>query len=194
MSTQHDHLPAPHDGPSAVPASGSNKPVRRRSAKAPLGAALLQDELSVARRIKAQQRTKVARYVDSRLDAMECDEVYTVPMLYVAVTGSLAPAHLLKIVEHWSEQAYADTGSGWVRRSVQDWVNHSGLAEPDWVAARDALRERGLIEERRRYDFGSEEIITEICFAPSVFASEVAKVREAIRDDAWGLVRQGQDL
>ena len=121
-------------------------------------------------------------------------DLYTVPMLYVALTGSLAPAHLLKIVERWSEQAYADTGSGWVRRNIQDWVNFSGLPETDWVAARDALREQGLIEERRRFDLVTNEIITEISFVPSVFAREVAKMRDAIRDDAWGLVRQGQAL
>ena len=190
MSMQHDHLPAPTEGPSAVATPQAAKPAKRRRAVAPQ----LHDELGMARRIKTQQRTAVARYVDSRLDAMECDEVYTVPMLYVAVTGSLAPAHLLRLVEIWSEQAYAETGSGWVRRSVQDWVNFSGLAEHDWVAARDVLRERGLIEERRRYDLVTAEIVTEISFAPSTFSTEVAKVREVIRDDAWGLVRQGQEL
>lgn len=192
MSTQPDSLTAAAEGPTAVPSPSPTKPraTRRRSAAAPQ----MPDQLAVARRRKELQRTQVARYVESRLDAMECDEVYTVPMLYVAVTGSLAPAHLLQLIERWSEQAYADSGSGWVRRPVQDWVNFSGLAENDWVAARDILRERGLIEERRRFDLDADEIITEIAFVPNVFAAEVAKVRDAIRTDAWGRVQQGEAL
>lgn len=192
MSTQPDSLTAAAEGPIAVPSPSPTKPraTRRRSAAAPQ----MPDQLAVARRRKELQRTQVARYVESRLDAMECDEVYTVPMLYVAVTGSLAPAHLLQLIERWSEQAYADSGSGWVRRPVQDWVNFSGLAENDWVAARDILRERGLIEERRRFDLEADEIITEIAFVPNVFAAEVAKVRDAIRTDAWGRVQQGEAL
>lgn len=192
MSTQPDSLTAAAEGPTAVPSPSPTKPraTRRRSAAAPQ----MPDQLAVARRRKELQRTQVARYVESRLDAMECDEVYTVPMLYVAVTGSLAPAHLLQLIERWSEQTYADSGSGWVRRPVQDWVNFSGLAENDWVAARDILRERGLIEERRRFDLEADEIITEIAFVPNVFAAEVAKVRDAIRTDAWGRVQQGEAL
>lgn len=195
MSTQPEQAPVPPDGPSAIAAPAAaprraGRPARRRAAAAPQ----VLDELAVARQRAVQQRSAVARYVDNRLDAMECDEVYTVPMLYVAVAGSLGPAHLLQVAERWSEQAYADTGSGWVRRPVQDWVNFSGLAEDDWVAARTVLREQGLIEERRRFDLGSEEIVTEIAFVPSAFAQAVAKVREEIRDDAWGLVRQGEAL
>lgn len=192
MSTQPDSLTAKGEGPTAVPSPSPAKPRsnRRRQAAAPQ----MPDQLAVARRRKELQRTQVARYVESRLDAMECDEVYTVPMLYVAVTGSLAPAHLLQLIERWSEQSYADSGSSWVRRPVQEWVNFSGLAENDWVAARDSLRERGLIEERRRFDLDADEIITEIAFVPSVFAAEVAKVRDAIRTDAWGRVQQGEAL
>lgn len=192
MSTQPESLTGKADGPAAVPTPSPTKPRanRRRAVAAPQ----MPDQLAVARRRKELQRTQVARYVESRLDAMECDEVYTVPMLYVAVTGSLAPAHLLQLIERWSEQTYADSGSAWVRRPVQDWVNFSGLAEPDWVAARDSLRERGLIEERRRFDLEADEIITEIAFVPSVFAAEVAKVRDAIRTDAWGRVQQGEAL
>ena len=192
MSTQPESLTGKADGPAAVPTPTPTKPRsnRRRAVAAPQ----MPDQLAVARRRKELQRTQVARYVESRLDAMECDEVYTVPMLYVAVTGSLAPAHLLQLIERWSEQTYADSGSAWVRRPVQDWVNFSGLAEPDWVAARDSLRERGLIEERRRFDLEADEIITEIAFVPSVFAAEVAKVRDAIRTDAWGRVQQGEAL
>jgi hypothetical protein len=192
VSTQPDSLTAKADGPTAVPSASPTKPRanRRRADAAPP----MQDQLAVARRRKELQRTQVARYVESRLDAMECDEVYTVPMLYVAVTGSLAPAHLLQLIERWSEQSYADTGSSWVRRPVQDWVNFSGLDENDWVAARDSLRERGLIEERRRFDLEADEIITEIAFVPGVFAAEVAKVRDAIRNDAWGRVQQGEAL
>jgi hypothetical protein len=192
VSTQPESLTGKADGPAAVPTPTPTKPRsnRRRAVAAPQ----MPDQLAVARRRKELQRTQVARYVESRLDAMECDEVYTVPMLYVAVTGSLAPAHLLQLIERWSEQTYADSGSAWVRRPVQDWVNFSGLAEPDWVAARDSLRERGLIEERRRFDLEADEIITEIAFVPSVFAAEVAKVRDAIRTDAWGRVQQGEAL
>ena len=195
MSTQPESLTGKADGPAAVPSPTPTKPrTNRRRAVAAVAAPQMPDQLAVARRRKELQRTQVARYVESRLDAMECDEVYTVPMLYVAVTGSLAPAHLLQLIERWSEQAFADSGSGWVRRPVQDWVNFSGLAEPDWVAARDSLRERGLIEERRRFDLEADEIITEIAFVPSVFAAEVAKVRDAIRTDAWGRVQQGEAL
>lgn len=152
------------------------------------------DQLAEMRRRRTAERTAVARHVDERLDAMEYREVYTVPMLYVAVAGSLAPAHLLSLVAQWSEQAYAATGSGWVRQPVQAWVDYSGLAEQDWMEAREALRERGLIEERRRYDMTAGEIITEIAFVPSVFAAEVAKVREALREDAKARLRDGLPL
>ncbi|OYU44416.1 MAG: hypothetical protein CFE44_13055 [Burkholderiales bacterium PBB4] len=160
---------------------------RRQSATMP-------DQLAEARRRKTAERTAVARYVDERLDAMEHQEVYTVPMLYVAVAGSLAPAHLLSLVAQWSEQSYAATGSGWVRQPVQAWVNYSGLLEADWMMARELLRERGLIEERRRYDMTAGEIVTEIAFVPSVFATEVAKVREELREDAKTRLRDGLPL
>ena len=152
------------------------------------------DEVALARRRKARERAVVARYVDDRLDAMECEELYAVPHLYVAVTGSLAPAHLLVLVARWSERCYAETGSPWVRRPVQTWVDQSGLPEPDWLAARDALREQGLIDVRRRFDLATNEIVPEIAFVPSAFAAAVAKVREEIREAAWDRVREGHDL
>lgn len=173
--------------PTAMPRTARQARVSRRQPAMP-------DQLAEVRRRKTAERTAVARYVDERLDAMEYQEVYTVPMLYVTVTGSLAPAHLLALVAQWSEQTYASTGSGWVRQSVQSWVNYSGLVEEDWLAARELLRERGLIEERRRYDTASGEIMTEIAFVPSVFAAEVAKVREQVREEARARLREGLPL
>ncbi|CAD5366550.1 conserved hypothetical protein [Rubrivivax sp. A210] len=173
-----------------APAMPSTSPVRVRRSPRPAAT----DELAIARRRKAHERSTVARYVDERLDAMECEEIYSVPVLYVAVAGSLAPAHLLFLVAKWSERTYADTGSGWVRQPVQTWVNFSGLAENDWMAARETLRERGLIEERRGFDLVEHEIVTEIAFVPSVFAAEVARVRDELRNDAWQRLRDGQGL
>lgn len=195
-------VPEPHALPhpqlvtdAAAPASSPIQTSRTaRQARVSRRQPAMPDQLAEVRRRKTAERTAVARYVDERLDAMEYQEVYTVPMLYVAVTGSLAPAHLLALVAQWSEQTYASTGSGWVRQSVQSWVNYSGLVEEDWLAARELLRERGLIEERRRYDTASGEIMTEIAFVPSVFAAEVAKVREQVREEARARLREGLPL
>ena len=197
MATQPDPIAQPlaETQPAAAPSKAPRSSRAQKQAhvnrhKAPT----VPDELADVRRRKSAERTAITRYVDERLDAMEHQEVYTVPMLYVAVTGSLAPAHLLSLVAQWSEQMYASTGSGWVRQPVQAWVNYSGLVEEDWLAARELLRERGLIEERRRYDASVGEIVTEIAFVPSVFASEVAKVREEVREDARSRLRSGLPL
>lgn len=189
LSLPHPQLVTDAATPASSPTSRTARQARvsRRQPTMP-------DQLAEVRRRKSAERTAVARYVDERLDAMEYQEVYTVPMLYVAVTGSLAPAHLLSLVAQWSEQTYASTGSGWVRQSVQSWVNYSGLVEEDWLAARELLRERGLIEERRRYDTASAEIMTEIAFVPSVFAAEVAKVREQVREEARARLHDGLPL
>lgn len=195
-------LPEPHSLPhpqlvtDAATTASSSTPMPRteRQARVSRRQPAMPDQLAEVRRRKTAERTAVARYVDERLDAMEYQEVYTVPMLYVAVTGSLAPGHLLALVAQWSEQTYASTGSGWVRQSVQSWVNYSGLVEEDWLAARELLRERGLIEERRRYDTATAEIMTEIAFVPSVFAAEVAKVREQVREEARARLREGLPL
>lgn len=152
------------------------------------------DELGEARRRKAEQRAAVMRYVDQRMESMEGPEAYRVPMLYVAITGSLPSACLLQLVCKWSEDAYALTGSAWVRRPVQTWINASGLDEHDWTAAREALRERGFIEERRRYDLEASGLLVEIAFCPSAFADAVAGIREVLRDEAFEHLRRGAQL
>lgn len=182
-------VPAPEPGPHP---QRSRRDPRINKPRAP--APQMPDQLAEARSRKTAQRAAVTRYVDERLVAMEHQETYTVPMLYVAVTGSLAPAHLLCLVAQWSERAFAATGSGWVRQHVQTWVNFSGLDEQDWTVARGLLRERGLIVERRRYDIAAGEIVTEIAFVPSVFAAELARVREELTDDARARLRDGLPL
>lgn len=164
------------------------KAVRGKTVRAPRPDG--NDELSQARRRKAEERAAVARYVDQRMDAMEGLDAYRIPMLYVAITGSLPSACLLQLVCLWSEEAYASTGSAWVRRSVQTWVNGCGLDEIDWAAAREELRELGLIEERRRYDLAAGELVVEIAFCPSAFADAVAGIREQLRDEAYANLRR----
>ena len=173
-------------------------PRRQRRPAAPARRALSPptqaDELASRRRRKADETEQVLRYVDDRISALERQETYAVPRLYVAVAGSLAPGHLLSLVIDWTERSDATPDYRWIRRSVQEWIDFSGLHEDDWVAARQVLRDKGLIQERRSYDLAVDEIVVEIAFAPEVFAAEVARVRELLIDDSRQRLRNGQLL
>ena len=172
------------------PAGGlrAAKPARRRPGAVP------SDELSAARARKARERASVELFVENRLLALEHEEQFVIPRLYVVITGSLGPASALKLIESLSERSYAQRSTPWVYMPVETWTTYSALSEDDWLAARATLRDLGLIEERRRYDLELGEIVTELAFMPERFGAEVARVREQIRDDAMSEVRQGRTL
>ena len=156
--------------------------------------AVASDELSAARVRKARERACVDLFVENRLLALEHEEQFVTPRLYVVITGSLGPASALKLIESLSERSYAQRSTPWVYMPVETWTTYSALSEDDWLAARATLRNLGLIEERRRYDLELGEIVTELAFMPERFSAEVSRVREQIRDDAMSEVRQGRNL
>jgi hypothetical protein len=143
---------------------------------------------------RSKQRASVTKWVDSRLDSLECEEVYSVPRIFVLAAESLAPGLLLSLVARWSDQVAAETGSPWVYRPLQEWINHTGLLEPDWIEARDRLRELGLIAERRRFDLDAGRIVVEIAFIHEAFAKRIAAVREEIAAQAWQRISAGEEL
>ena len=179
-------LPAARGGSTATGAR-VGKAVRRRAHGAP-------DELAAARARKARERASVDLFVENRLLALEHEEQFVIPRLYVVVTGSLAPASALKLIESLSERSYAQRGTPWVYMPQQTWTTYSALSDEDWLEARATLRELNLIQERRRYDAELGEIVTELAFLPERFSAEVARVREQIRDDAIAEVKQGRQL
>lgn len=169
-------------------------PARRGRSRRPASAPARDDEVSRARAKKRQMLDAVDRFVEHRLAAMESTEVYSVPRLYVMLTGGLAAASALRVIEAWSEAQFQHNGSAWVYASTHQWTNRSGLSDEEWVAARQVLREFGLIRERRRYRLELSEIVTEIAFDPEAFAREVADIRGQLRDLALTQVRNGEAL
>lgn len=143
------------------------------------------DEVAQRRAKRAAERTKVESYVEQRLEALEYTEMFSVPRMHVFIAGSLAPASALKLIELWSEQSYREHNTPWVSMPLDQWIAHTGLADEDWVSARETLRGLGLIKERRRFDSDKSELVTEIAFMADVFSSEVAKLRVQLRADGW---------
>ena len=155
------------------------KPARRRSVSP------ASDEIAQRRAKRAMERARVESYVEQRLEALEYTEVFSVPRMHVFIAGSLAPASALKLIELWSEQSYREHNTPWVSMPLEQWIAHSGLAEEDWVAARQTLRELGLIKERSRFDAEKSALVTEVAFMADVFSAEVARLRVELRADAW---------
>ena len=181
-------LPDPSAPERPVPGLRVAKTPRRRPQAAP------NDEVAAARARKARERASVELFVENRLIALEHEEHFVIPRLYVVITGSLGPASALKLIEAWSERSYGERGTPWVHMPLETWTAYTALSEDDWVAARAALRDLQLITERRRFDLERNEIVTEISFVPERFSAEVARVREQLRDDAWATVRADQPL
>lgn len=176
--------------PGAAPATPARRGRARRAGTAPGR----DDEVSRARAKKKQMLDAVDRFVEHRLASMESAEVYSVPRLYTLLTGGLAAASALRVIEAWSEGQFQRNGSAWVYASTSQWTNRSGLSDEEWIAARQVLREFGLIRERRRYHLELSEIVTEIAFDPEAFAREVADIRGQLRDLALSQVRNGEAL
>lgn len=176
------------------PGAATAAPARRGRSRRIGSAPARDDEVSRARAKKRQMLDAVDRFVEHRLAAMESTEVYSVPRLYVMLTGSLAAAGALRLIEAWSEGQFQHNGSAWVYATTYQWTHHSGLSDEEWVAARQVLREFGLIRERRRYSLELSEIVTEIAFDPEAFAREVADIRGQLRDLALTQARNGQPL
>lgn len=181
-------LPAPSAPQRAAPGLLVAKTARRRPQAGP------NDEVAAARARKARERASVELFVENRLIALEHEEHFVIPRLYVVITGSLGPASALKLIEAWSERSYGERGTVWVYMPLETWTAYTALSEEDWVAARAVLRDLQLITERRRFDLERNEIVTEISFVVERFSAEVARVREQLRDDAWAAMRAEQTL
>jgi hypothetical protein len=170
------------DGNCAIPA-----PHKRRASPQ-------SDEVARARAKRARERASVELHIERRLVALEHEENFVVPRLHVVITGSLGPASALKLIELWSERSFSERGTPWVFMTLDTWVNYTGLAEEDWLSARQVLRDKGLIQERRRFNHEANELFTEIAFMSEVFSCEVARVREEMRDQAWATLRSEATL
>ncbi len=152
------------------------------------------DELAARRARKARHRDTLARFVENRLQALEHEEKLVIPGLHVVITGSVAFASALLLVQWISEGSLQQHGTPWVHVPEDLWTSYSALSPDDWRAARATLRSWGLIGERSHYDVDQGLVITELAFMPEQFALEVDRVRARIRADALNEVRQGRTL
>ncbi len=184
--------------PTVRPAPGSDGVGRDTGTATGLGKALCRvvrpDELAARRERKARDRASVDRFVKGRLQALEFEEQFVIPRLYVVITGSLGLASALRLIEAISEGSLEHHGTPWVHMPEELWTSYCALSAGDWRAARATLRGLGLIDERSHYDVDRDQVITELAFMPEQFSSEVARVRERIREDALSEVRQGRSL
>lgn len=164
--------------PSAPPAASARKksPAKRKVqavdelAQRRLANQLVHDE---------QQRIEAAAF--RRADdlfvehAMAC---VSVPLHTVAVVGTLGAAAVLQAIAQASDLAYETTASPWVLRSEREWTDAAGVGRDEWIDARHRLRQLNLIQERRRYDEPSQQIVTEFAFDPEGWRAELTKARD----------------
>lgn len=145
------------------------------------------DELANRRR----ERVLIQRRADETVANLAEREFFSVPRAYPAITGSLASAHALYIIERSSERALAETGSPWVRVPEQEWINNTGLAPEEWIESRRVLREMGLITERRYYNEDQGALANEYRFECSAFGRHLAELRADIQQ--W-MLEEAQEL
>lgn len=147
------------------------------------------ETLAAARALKAAQAAQVERMVAQRMTQLS-QEAYQVPWLHVEVAGSLPAASALCAIERCSGAADRATGSPWVALPLQNWLRDTGLDSDQWLQAREALRELGIIHERRCFDPAIDEIGTEIAFDAGRFELEVAMLHAALRQVAWDALKR----
>jgi hypothetical protein len=133
------------------------------------------------KRAKAKARSELDKQVDFYMDRAEVIAV-SVPFIYVYVASSLGAASALMQIERHSEARFIEYGDPWVSLDTAEWLDYTGLSGPEWVAARQRLRELGLVAERRRYCDLRAELVVDIQFCPEAFAKAKAGVRQAIRE------------
>jgi hypothetical protein len=156
--------------------SAPRKQSREVLAKAPAAT-----DLTRVRRERQRQSALLTKRVDEMMDRAGTTHV-GVTWLYIWVAGSLGPGAALGCIEQASEDQYHCCGNPWVHETTDTWCSRAGLSEEDWVDARHRLRERGLIEERRRFDLERNEIIVEVAFVPDAFCKAMLEVRADVRD------------
>lgn len=147
------------------------------------------EAMLAARAIKAAQAAQVERMVAQRMEQLS-RETYQVSWLHVEVVGSLPAASALSAIKRCSEQADRATGNPWVALPLQSWLHNTGLDSDQWLQAREALRELGIIHERRCFDPVADEIGTEIAFDAGRFELEVAMLHAALRQVAWDALKR----
>lgn len=102
----------------------------------------------------------------------------SVPLHTVAVVGTLGAAAVLQAIAQASDLAYEETASPWVLRSEREWTDAAGVGRDEWIDARHRLRQLNLIQERRRYDLTSQQIVTEFAFDADGWRAELTKARD----------------
>ena len=79
-------------------------------------------------------------------------EVFDIPVSFhrclVPVAGGVTPALMLSQAI-WTTQTLEATEDGWFMRSQEQWTQETGLTRWEQETARRALRQVGLLEERR---------------------------------------------
>ena len=138
------------------------------------------DELAL-RRLERQRATK---FVDDRLKALAETEIYWVPRLYWVITESLETGIALHVIQRETEREQRAGSSGWVRFPAETWHDMTGLFDDRWDLARSALREMGLIAERRYYDERTCALAIEIRFEREAFDRHIAEFRAYWQEQA----------
>ena len=77
------------------------------------------------------------------------DEPIAFHRAHLRLTGSVTAALLLSTACHLAADLPEDA-HGWLRMSTADWQRETGLSRFEQETARRLLRNRGLIEDRRR--------------------------------------------
>ena len=79
-------------------------------------------------------------------------EVFDMPVSFhrclVPVAGGVTPALMLSQAI-WTTQELEPSARGWFMRSQEQWTQETGLTRWEQETARRALRQAGLLEERR---------------------------------------------
>jgi len=79
-------------------------------------------------------------------------EVFDAPVTFhrclVPVTGGVTAALMLSQAI-WTTQGLDPQADGWFVRSQEEWTEETGLSRWEQESARKALREAGLMQERR---------------------------------------------
>ena len=79
-------------------------------------------------------------------------EVFDIPVSFhrclVPITGGVTSALMLSQAI-WTTQSLEPSADGWFIRSQEQWTQETGLSRWEQETARRALRQSGLLEERR---------------------------------------------
>lgn len=158
----------------AIPAPGP-KPSKPRSRK------WTEEALAERRRLRRQIKQQVKASVDQWMQRAEQSQ-FTVNYLVVQATGHLTAAAALQVISVASEQQLTATGDPYTYRTQEQWCESSGLSAEEWMTARHALRQRGFVLERRRWDLDLDEIVIDLAFDFDAWAERLAEIRQQAVD------------